>query len=132
MFTRKQTKELLPIMQAFAEGKTIQYKFNEGWRDLDRLEALGDTSKYRIKPEIKYRPFKSQEECWNEMLKHQPFGYIKRKENNEITQITGMNTVHYEELHIDLSFNSNSFYTADNLFDVYTFTDGTPFGIMEE
>ena len=30
MFTRKQTKELLPIMQAFAEGKTIQYKFSEG------------------------------------------------------------------------------------------------------
>ena len=88
--------------------------------------------KHRIKPEQKYRPFETKEECWNEMLKHQPFGYIKRKENNEITQITGMNTVHYGELHIDLSFNSNSFYTADNLFDVYTFTDGAPFGIREE
>ena len=133
--TREEAKKLLPIIQAFAEGKTIQVRINNdsSWTDLldDKLE-ISNLYEYRIKPEPKYRPFKSQEECWEEMLKHQPFGYIKRKENNEITQITGMNTVHYEELHIDLSFNSNSFYTADNLFDVYTFTDGTPFGIKEE
>ena len=63
MFTREETKKLLPIIQAFVEGKTIQYKFSEGWRDLDGLTVLSDTSKYRIKPEPKYRPFKNQEEC---------------------------------------------------------------------
>ena len=128
-------KEWLPIIQAWAEGKPIQYQISpkSWWTDINKdLYTSNPPSNYRIKPESKYRPFQSQEECWNEMLKHQPFGYIKRKENNEITQITGMNTVHYEELHIDLSFNSNSFYTADNLFDVYTFTDGTPFGIKED
>ena len=26
--TRKEAKELLPIIQAFAEGKTVQYKNN--------------------------------------------------------------------------------------------------------
>ncbi len=133
--TREEAKRRAELYSALAEGKTIQVQNPNGkWEDLkiEGLDHLYDCNKYRIKPEIKYRPFKTQEECWNEMLKHKPFGYIKRKENNEITQITGMNTVHYGELHIDLSFNSNSFYTADNLFDVYTFTDGTPFGIKEE
>ena len=129
--TREEAKELLPVIQAFVEGKTIQDWTNDTWKDKE-YTSFGELSQSSIKPQPKYRPFKSQEECRNEMLKHQPFGYIKRKENNEITQITGMNTVHYGELHIDLSFNSNSFYTADNLFDVYTFTDGTPFGIKEE
>lgn len=129
--TREEAKELLPFIQAFAEGKSLQIWANDTWKD-ENYPFFGSLYKFRIKPEPKYRPFKNQEECWEEMLKHQPFGYIKRKENNEITQITGMNTVHYGELHIDLSFNSNSFYTTDNLFDVYTFTDGTPFGIKEE
>lgn len=66
------------------------------------------------------------------MLKHQPFGYLRNIENNNIVQITGMNTVPYGELHIDLSVNQHSFYTADCLFEVYTFADGTPFGIKEE
>lgn len=26
-----------------------------------------------------YRPFKDIEECWNEMKKHEPFGYVKSK-----------------------------------------------------
>lgn len=28
--------------------------------------------------EPSYRPFKNQEECWNEMLKHEPFGWVKK------------------------------------------------------
>ena len=87
MFTREETKKLLPIIRAFAEGKTIQYKFSEGWRDLDQLTALSDMSKYRIKPEPKYRPFKNQEECWNEMHKHSDFGWIKGNVTGEYKQI---------------------------------------------
>ena len=80
-----------------------------------------------------YRPFKTQEECWNEMLKHQPFGYLRNiGSKNIIAQITGMSTVAYGEVHIDLSVNLHSFYTADCLFELYTFTDGKPFGIKEE
>ena len=35
--TREEAKELLPIIQAFAEGKTIQYEASDGWIDLDGL-----------------------------------------------------------------------------------------------
>ena len=73
--TREQTKELLPIMQAFAEGKTIQYYYTTPtphWEDVlpnQTVDFNSDASKYRIKPEPKYRPFKNQNECWEEMLK---------------------------------------------------------------
>ena len=79
--TREEAKELLPIVKALAEGKMIQYKI-EGltdWVDTDEinLEFEDQKIKHRIKPEPKHRPFKTQEECWNEMLKHEPFGWVK-------------------------------------------------------
>ena len=58
--TREEAKELLPIIQAFAEGKTIEIGDNRGWRDLiiDSPKFDCEPSCYRIKPEPKYRPFK--------------------------------------------------------------------------
>lgn len=130
--TREQAKRLLPIIQAFAEGRTIQYKNEYGlWIEID-CPIWSKFCQYRIKPEAKYRPFKTQEECWEEMLKHAPFGYLRNIKSSNIVQITGMSTVSYRELHIDLSVNQHSFYTADSLFEVYTFADGTPFGIKEK
>ena len=111
---REQAKELLPIIQAFAEGKTIQYKVKGGWQDIDNPSFNDLPSEYRIKPEPTYRPFKDKEECWNEMLKHQPFGWIKNK---------------YDQ-YINICSISN-----DNFVDWYKwyiFVDGTPFGIKEE
>ena len=78
--TREEAKELLPIIQAFAEGKTIQFRCKTGeWLDIinNEFDFILSPDDYRIKPEPKYRLFKTQEECWNEMLKHQPFGWVK-------------------------------------------------------
>lgn len=78
--TREEAKKMLPILVAFAEGKTIQSRCIKGdkslWYD-DEDPSFDDDFEYRIKPEPKYRPFANAEECWNEMLKHQPFGWIK-------------------------------------------------------
>lgn len=82
---RQQAKELMPIIQAFAEGKTIQAAGGRGWYDVDNINF--NSCKYRIKPEPKYRPFNDAEECWQEMQKHQPFGWVKYKEEKSILHI---------------------------------------------
>lgn len=126
--TREQAKELLPIIQAFAEGKEIEIKTKEG-SEWDKLEE--DDMQYidfkkcdlRIKPEPKYHPFKDVKECWNEMLKHQPFGWVKAYHGQFF--ITGLKTDR-----ISFGINDN-FHSYNYMFKEYTFADGTPFGIKE-
>ena len=122
--TRKEAKELLPIIQAFAEGKTIQYEASDGWIDLDALYPHSDIlSKYRIKPEIKYRPFKTQEECWNEMHKHSDFGWV--------TDGYYKSTISVKSDSIVVTISSLE-YDFGKAYIHFTFADGTPFGIKEE
>ena len=79
--TREEAKELLPIIQAFAEGKTIQVQEDINWCYLGNNADFNlSPQRYRIKAEPKYRSFENKEECWQEMQKHQPFGWIKCKE----------------------------------------------------
>ena len=135
--TREEVKELLPIMQALAEGKAIQDKI-EGltdWCDTDEinLEYNGEKIIHRIKPEPKYRPFKTQEECWEEMLKHQQFGWVKSKKNGCFRCIGEVSlSEELGEAMITFSTNESLSRASYSLFDEYTFADGTPFGIKEE
>ena len=52
---RERAKELLPIIQAFVDGKTIQYLDIDGsWYDLDEPNweySVNNKVRYRIKPE---------------------------------------------------------------------------------
>lgn len=135
--TREQAKELLPIIQAFAAGKQIQDAI-EGltdWVDTDEinLEYEGQKIKHRIKPETKYRPFKTKEECWNEMLKHQPFGWLKSKKNGRFSCIGEVyGSYEFETVYIALSTSESLSRSANSMFDEYTFADCTPFGTKEE
>ena len=127
--TKQEAKELLPIIQAFVAGKQIQDAI-EGltdWCDTDEinLEFNGQKIIHRIKPELKYRPFKNQEECWNEMMKHQPFGWLTNKANNRKYLITAL-TNGYASVN---SFPGMSF---DSYFNEFTFVDGSPFGMKKK
>ena len=130
--TREEAKELLPIIQAFTEGKTIQFRTNNrSWVDLlDNDIEINALFEYRIKPEPKYRPFRTKEECWNEMLKHQPFSYITDGLGN-ITQVNGLQLDVFNELFISVSC-SPCIFETNYIYDKYKFIDGTPFGIKEE
>lgn len=137
---RQQVKELLPIIQAFADGKTIQYNCgneNPQWMDVqpnERVDFRQHPSRYRIKPAQKYRSFHNAEECWQEMQKHQPFGWIKK--------ISGhCHFLYIMELYLTgIVFNDvDNFGSFKNLLKTYnvaftetTFADGTPFGIKEK
>lgn len=127
---REQAKKLLPIIQAFAEGKTILVQEDIDWRYLsDDADFNLNPLRYRIKPEPKYRPFTNADECWQEMQKHQPFGWIKDKQNGSYVLITNVND---DEDSGGMSINSNGGWNFVGLMDNYTFADGTPFGIKEE
>ena len=126
---RKEAAELLPIIQAFAKGKDIEYRtkgFNENWKKVTQIPELSFKSfEYRIKPEPKFRPFKNAEECWNEMQKHQPFGWLKDKSSNKLI-IENVDSRGCVEVYNggECSFNE--------VFEYFTFADGVPFGVKIE
>lgn len=126
---RNQAKQLLPTIQAYVEGKTIQSRCVKGdtslWYD-EEDPSFGDDFEYRIKPEVKYRPFEDAEECWTEMEKHQPFGWIKSKEDGSRSLITLI----ISEENIDI--NCIGGFTSDKIMKRFTFADGAVFGILEE
>lgn len=93
-------------------------------RDICRAPA--DSSSYRIKPESKYRPFKNAEECWQEMLKHQPFGWVKMKDTE-----SGYYILKGIANQVVIGLNETPF-SYKKVFEDYIFADGTPFGVKVE
>ena len=126
---KEEVKSVMNIIQAFADGKTIQAidPYEDEWVDQAGLnfKALFE-GQYRIKPDPKYRPFKDAEECWQEMLKHQPFGWLKSKYDGHLTLIT---VVDNEDM---MALSGNRGLDFLGILKTYTFADGTPFGIKEE
>lgn len=130
---RNQAKEFYPIMKAFAEGKVIEcrtriwelnkgWQYSTNWKETEELK-FQDTYEYGIKPEPKYRPFKDEEECWAEMQKHQPFGWVKTKDKGIRLCMSGLN---------QKSAFTQVGYKYDEAFDEFIFADGTSFGVKVE
>ena len=119
-------EKILPVMQAFVEGKTIQ-RYDEkkdDWYDVSLNANIDFHYNYRIKPEPKYQPFKTQKECWNEMRKHPNFGWVVAKNSKIMYHIYVVGISYVLISGMSISFSET--------FAEYEFTDGTPFGIKEE
>ena len=134
--TREEAKRRAELYSALADGKTIQILNMEGnWVDVEvkKLNYIPETLKFRIKPESKYRPFNTQEECWNEMLKHQPFGWIKSKGKGYFHLIGLVQCVsELEGVMITFATSEQLARSSRSIYENYIFADGTPFGIKEE
>lgn len=127
---KEEAKKLLPIIQAFAEGKTIQVfnLYKERWEDINN--PSWDADRYRIKPEPKYRPFKDVDECWEEMQKHQPFGWVENKNSHRRYILTTMDpNPAYSDCNVRIG---KAWRGLEYLFEKYTFADGSIFGKSEE
>ena len=126
--TREEAKRRAELYWALGDGKAIQVQnpVTCEWKylDINKIDEFNEELKYRIKPEPKYRPFKSKEECWNEMLKHQPFGWVKEISSEMLYLINGIS-----DMSIVIMENIDSFKEAMN---IYEFKDGAPFGVVEE
>lgn len=115
--TREEARKAAEVMLAYADGKEVEFLDPLGnWRS-DTIPAFNWFNfDYRIKKGPTYRPFKNKEECWAEMQKHQPFGWVKYKNNKALTHIAAID-------------NGIDFIRA---YEKITFADGIPFGIKEE
>ena len=130
---RNQAKELMPIIQAFAEGKIIETRrkpsavkgtdIPNDWTEMKEIEFWNNTE-YRVKPKQKYRPFKDAEECWQEMQKHQPCGWVKSTLFKDLALVKRITTLYVE-------INREIIDYKDAL-EKFTFVDGTPFGVKKE
>lgn len=131
--TREELINAMPIIKAFINGETVQYKgLDHEWKDLGVNDLDLDDfveSAWRTKPEPKYRPFKDAKECRNEMQKHQPIGWIT-SQDGEVKSLIIL--IDNEGLVIgDRNNGVMGFFTATDLFKI-KFADGTPFGVKEE
>ena len=123
--TRNELSKMLPVMQAYAKGKTIEICCDSGatWVTDDN-PSFNPEYAYRVKPEPKCRPFENREECWEEMQKHQPVGWLRTADYEDLTQITYVGPTI-----IGISDDAPTFLTA---FEDYKFADGAPFGVKLE
>ena len=126
---REQVRAMMPILQAFIDGKKIEGRpkgFSndfEGWVSIDEISGL-DSIEYRIKPEPTYRPFKDAEECWQEMSKHQLFGWVKSTLFKDFDLVQRVSTLYVES--------NREIIDYKDAFDKFTFADGTNFGVKVE
>ena len=130
---REQAKKLLPIIQAFADGKAIEVRSNSKYNPGEWIETTTPTlfdiksHEYRIKPEPKYHSFLNAEECWQEMKKHEPFGWVKDKQDGHYALITAV-----EDGARATGLNGVIGWDFTTLKKYFDFADGTPFGIKVE
>lgn len=124
--TTEETRDAAKVMEAYANGKKIQY-LNDDNEWVDTSLPLFNWAKhfYRVKPEPKYRPFKSQEECWEEMHKHPDFGWVRSKKCNAL--LWNVTSINKDDITIICDY-----YKFHRAFECFEFTDGAPFGIKEE
>lgn len=126
--TKEETAECIKVMQAYTNGEIIEEK-RLSFDSTEWVESIDPTWQwykfdYRIKPKPKYRPFKNAEECWEEMLKHQPFGWVRviNRYKNILELRDSKNGIELLEEN----------WTYKELCERVTFADGTPFGVKVE
>ena len=130
---RNQAKEFYPILQAYAEGRVIECRTKQSavkgtsvpndWTEMKEIEFWNNTE-YRVKPEPKYRPFANAEECWQEMQKHKPFGWVKSTLFKDLALVKRVTTL-YVEINRDII-------DYKDALDKFTFADGNNFGVKVE
>ena len=136
---RERVKELLPLFNAFADGKVIEGRAVglTDWHVTDVMSVcffenakmeyrIKEVPEYAIKSEPSHRPFVSQDECWNEMLRHQPFGWVVCHESGSRVNlhIVDDDGVGFSVDGVYANIKKFSF-----MFENYSFDDGTPFGV---
>lgn len=123
--TKEETKKEISIMQAYVNGKQIQYRKDNGgeWYDTDTPLWCWHETQYRIKPEKKVRPYTFDEMC--EAVKEHGL-LVKTKGIKETFTICG-----FDETNVFYKTDTCETY-EDFLNNNVWFDDNSPCGIEEE
>lgn len=116
------TKEMIEVMQAYEDGKAIQFvnKDEDNWQDMI-CEPIWDWPEcnYRVKSESEYVPYDSIYEVEKDK-------WFKGKKNGAL----------YRVMQLDPSDDSvnmaQAWLSLKELFERYTYEDGTPCGKLVE
>lgn len=118
--TPKQIEELIPVLQAYAAGKKIQYENSAGrWVDAHLFDIGLLGHRCRVKPTPTYRPFRNAEEFLE--YSNKP---IRRKAEKTMYS-------RWERFNDFGPYIEGASWTWSQAFDRYVFSDGTPFGILD-
>ena len=133
---RNEARKAAEVMLAYADGKEIEWKDRSGrrnngkWVSNNLVHFNWENNDYRIKPEPKYHPFKDAEECWQEMQKHTPFGWVQDKDNSSFKQY--ILSVDKDGVMISDYDDDKVFISYEAIFKHHTFVDDSPIGIKEK
>lgn len=110
---RDRARELLPIIQAFADGKAIEYKNASNWKLATGPDWSNDIQ-YRIKPQPKLVPFTFEDK---DLFKDKWF---------RLKTTSGLfKALYIDESLITIGASQNSY---SELMQLFEFEDGSPCG----
>lgn len=130
--TKEKAKELLPLLQAYSEGKVIQYQENSGkWVDLENPDFACDAIYYRIKPEEEWQPYKDCDEMIADFKERSnttcmPLIWVKDKVYGRKYLITGFDASDDAGIYFGCNW-----YDFEDLFANYTYLDDTVCGVKQ-
>lgn len=140
--TRENARDLLPVIQAYADGKVIQIKncdgtWEDAWADAGNLTFTNPPDCYRIKPEETYRPYESLDEmiadfknrfCVIVPPEAMPWMWVKNVDTNLKQLIVGFDEDNDRMQNVYIGM---VWYNLQALFAGFTYLDGTPCGVKE-
>ena len=118
--------EQIAIMKAYEDGKPIEQKGQDDtdWKSIDYVEDFPFdfvANEYRIKPEDKYRPYKSVDEAFNDAKKH---GFwVKSKDKGYLYFIDSFEAYEKGDIYI------NDCHVGDFIEKFLWLDDGSPCGV---
>lgn len=133
--TIEETKKAIEVMQAFVDGKKIEFRCDDlsEWEEVIEPFWCFGKCDYRIKPEPRYRPFKSAEEVMEAIKEHGDwlvFHDPKGDYYHHISAVLPERKDLGEPLRV--RFNGGTHRIDPEDYTFYKFADGTPFGVKEK
>lgn len=117
-------KEDEPFLLIYDDGYITYENYLSNFVEHENREISADEILSLEITDFSYRPFRDNKECWDEMQKHQPVGWL-------IGKVSGLPIFIPFVLYHSLFIHDRKL-TYEEAMGQYTFADGAPFGVSED